>query len=225
MVAPVCAQYTVCTNKNPKMLAEMGSGKNKKNSDVSKGKLKKRAVPQRWQTKETANSLQEGETKSPLEGSWIINLAQLAAFVREISAHSASCQQGTIMLTGERNREGLASVLSARCSSCRLKVAFPTASKVSGVRAGQRWEYNLAAVWGQMSTGGGPAPLAETMSVLGVPVMTKKSFMATEKALGRAWWEALEESMKEAAEEEKRNAIEQGSLHEGVPAIPVIVDC
>ncbi len=60
------------------------------------------------------------------------------------------------------------------------------------------------------------APLAETMSVLGVPMMTKKSFMATEKALGRAWWEALEESMKEAAEEEKRNAIEQGSLHEGV---------
>ncbi len=27
--------------------------------------------------------------------------------------------------------------------------------------------------------------------------------MAIEKALGQAWWEALEESMKEAAEEEK----------------------
>ncbi len=37
-----------------------------------------------------------------------------------------------------------------------------------------------------------------------------------------AWWEALEESIKEAAE--KRNTIEQGSLHEGVPAILVIVD-
>ena len=30
--------------------------------------------------------------------------------------------------------------------------------------------------------------------------------------------------MKEAAEEEKRNAIERGSFHEGVPAIAVIVD-
>ena len=54
--------------------------------------------------------------------------------------------------------------------------------------------------------------------------MTKKSFIATEKAIGHEWWDALEESMKEAAEEEKRNAIEQGSLHEGVPAISVIFD-
>ena len=32
---------------------------------------------------------------------------------------------------------------------------------------------NLAAVWGQMSTGGGHTQLQETMSVLGVPVMVK----------------------------------------------------
>ena len=54
--------------------------------------------------------------------------------------------------------------------------------------------------------------------------MTKKSFIATEKAIGHEWWDALEENMKEAAEEEKRNAIEQDSLHEGVPAISVIVN-
>ena len=47
------------------------------------------------------------------------------------------------------------------------------------------------------------------MSVLGMPVMTKKSFMATEKALDRSWREFLEESMKEAAGEEKRNTIER----------------
>ena len=39
-------------------------------------------------------------------------------------------------------------------------------------------------------------PLYETMSVLGMPVMTKKSFVATEKALGRSWRESLEESMR-----------------------------
>ena len=55
-------------------------------------------------------------------------------------------------------------------------------------------------------------------------MMTKKSFVATEKALGRSWRESLEESMKEAAGEEKRNAIERGSFHEGVPALAVIVD-
>ena len=110
-----------------------------------------------------------------------------------------------------------------------MEVAFPS-SKVTGLGGGggggggQWWECNLAAVWGQMSTGGGNAPLYETMSVLGMPVMTKKSFVATEKALGRSWRESLEESMKEAAGEEKRNTIERGSFHKGVPAIAVIVD-
>ena len=47
---------------------------------------------------------------------------------------------------------------------------------------------------------------------LGVLVMTKKSFIATEKALGRSWRELLEESMKEASEV---------SFHEGVPVISV----
>ena len=41
--------------------------------------------------------------------------------------------------------------------------------------------------------------------------MTKKSFVATEKAVGCVWRNALEESMREAAEEEKRHAIEMGS--------------
>ena len=63
--------------------------------------------------------------------------------------------------------------------------------------------------------------LTETMSVLGVLVMTKKSFITTEKALGRSWRELLEESMKEASEVEKKNAIERGSFHEGVPVISV----
>ena len=91
-----------------------------------------------------------------------------------------------------------------------MEVAFPTSFKVTGLGGGQRWECNLAAVWGQMSTGGGHAPLTESMSVLGVPVMTKKSFIATEKAIGSWWKESLEESMMEAAEEEKRRAIESG---------------
>ena len=68
-------------------------------------------------------------------------------------------------------------------------------------------------------TGGGHAPLEEAMSVLGVPVMTKKSCMATEKDVAQQWWTSLEESMQEAAEEDKKLVIERGSFHEGVPAI------
>ena len=82
----------------------------------------------------------------------------------------------------------------------------------------------MAAVWGKMSTGGGNACLTETMSVLGVPALSKKSFIASEKAIGRSWKSALDDSMKEAAEIEKENAIESGSYYQGMPAISVIVD-
>lgn len=53
-----------------------------------------------------------------------------------------------------------------------------------------RWECNLAAVWGQMSTGGGHSQLQETMSVLGVPVMSKASFISIEKDIGVLCMEA-----------------------------------
>ena len=93
-------------------------------------------------------------------GCRIVNMDQLQKFVVQVSSHSRSCKNGSISLTGERYREGLASVLSATCSGCRMEVAFPTSSKVTGLGGGQRWECNLAAVWGQMSTGGGHVPLA-----------------------------------------------------------------
>jgi hypothetical protein len=46
----------------------------------------------------------------------------------------------------------------------------------------QQWECNLAALWGQMSTGSGHAQLHAW-----VPVMTKKSFIQTDKDVGE-WW-------------------------------------
>ena len=54
--------------------------------------------------------------------------------------------------------------------------------------------------------------------------MTKKTFVATESDIGKRWEEKLEDSMKQAAEEEKELAIEQNSYHEGIPSISVIVD-
>ena len=76
----------------------------------------------------------------------------------------------------------------------------------------------------QMATGGGFAPLQEQMSVLGIPVMTKRSFMKTESIVGRWWSECLEKSMCEAAEEEKQIAVHKQSFHNGVPAITVVID-
>ena len=75
-----------------------------------------------------------------------------------------------------------------------------------------------------MATGGGHAHLSETTSVLGVPVMVKNAFVQTEKDIGEFWHLRLTDAMVEAGREEKRLAEEKGELHEGVPAITVIVD-
>ncbi len=197
----------------------MGRKRNKANTHACRGKFMKRKQPIRW-PKQDDNA----DTMPPIQGSRIINMERLASFVADVSTHSQSCQLGSISLTGETYRGGLASILTAKCSGCRMELAFPTSSKVTSLSGARRWECNLAAVWGQMVTGGGHAPLQEAMSILGVPVMTKKAFIATEKDIAQQWWASLDKSMHEAAEEEKRIAINNRSYHEGVPAITVVVD-
>ena len=88
-----------------------------------------------------------------------------------------------MIISGE-SRDGLASILSTKCSLCGHTIALETAQKVIGPQGYRRWECNLAAVWGQMATGGGHSQLEETMSVLGVPVMSKMSFIQTERGIG-----------------------------------------
>ena len=49
-----------------------------------------------------------------------------------------------------------------------------------------------------MSTGGEHSQLEETMSVVGVPVMTNASFVQTERGIGELWKQELQESMVKA---------------------------
>ena len=128
-----------------------------------------------------------------------------------------------IVLNGEK-RAGLASIIACRCSKCNFNIPLTTSEKVPGPKGKIQWEINLAAVWGQMSTGGGFSRLSETMSTLGVPVMAPKNFVATERSIGLLWQEQLRKEMIEAGREEKRLAEERGDFHEGVPAITVVVD-
>ena len=105
------------------------------------------------------------------DGSQIINMHRLQQYMYEFNEHSARCK-GSVVLAGEV-REGLASILSCHCSTCGHTITLETAKTVRGPRAYSHWECNFAAVWGQIVTGGGHSHLAEMMSVLGVPVMTK----------------------------------------------------
>ena len=147
---------------------------------------------------------------------------RLQQYMHDLNEHATKCE-GPVVLTGEV-REGLASIMSSRCSTCSHTITLETADKVKGPRGYSRWECNLAAVWGQMATGGGHSQLKETMSVLGVPVMTKATFIQSERSIGEWWRKELEQSMLEAGREEKRLAEERGDYHDGVPAITVIID-
>ena len=157
-----------------------------------------------------------------LEGSRIVNVEKLKQYTDDLTKHSTSCK-GSITLNGE-TRAGLVSIFTAHCFTCQHTIRLETSKKVKGPCGYSRWECNLAAVWGQMSTGTGHSQLEETLGVMGIPVMTKTSFIATERDIGECWKENLQSSMAAAGQEEKRIAIEKGSFHEGVPAITVIVD-
>lgn len=157
-----------------------------------------------------------------IEGSRIINIHKLQEYLNDLYAHSERCG-GAVVLSGEV-REGLASILSSKCSTCDNTLILESSDKVKGPRRYRRWECNLAAVWGEMSTGGGHSRLQQTMSTIGVPVMTKNSFIHTERGIGEWWNEQLQQSMIEAGKEEKRLAEERGDYHHGVPANGVIVD-
>lgn len=156
------------------------------------------------------------------KGSRIINLDKLHQYTDDISAHSLHCK-GSIVLTGE-TRHGLASILKGQCPTCNHSITLDTSPKVKGPRGYSQWECNLAAVWGEMTTGGGHSRLEESLSVIGVPVMTKASFISSERAIGEKWKQCLADSMLEAGKEEKRLAELRGDYLEGVPAIKVVVD-
>ena len=200
----------------------MGNLKNKRHQrNNHRHVCTKKKLPGRM-TKDSDNATQTHTPTVKIEGSRIINIQKLQEYVNELTLHGTQCG-GSVVLTGEE-RDGLASISSGQCSTCKHTITLATAQKVKGPRGYRRWECNLAAVWGQMATGGGHSQLEETMSVLGVPVMTKSSFIQTERDIGEWWREELQESMAAAGKEEKRLAEERGEYHEGVPAITVIVD-
>ena len=98
-----------------------------------------------------------------IQGSRIINLEKLQEYINCLTVHAAQCGDD-IVLTGE-TRAGLTSIISSWCSKCSYTVPLETFRKVKGPRGNCGWERNLAAVWGQMSTGGGHSRFQKTMGV------------------------------------------------------------
>ena len=139
------------------------------------------------------------------------------------TSRNSADDQFTVTIN-ETHRDGLASTLTTHCSNCNEEFTLYTLSKVKGLTGKPYWDANVAATWGRMSTEGGYSRLEESIAVLGVPVMTKKAFMAAELRIGEWWQMLLQESMKAAGEEENAIVLAKNRTHEGIPAIMVIVD-
>ena len=77
---------------------------------------------------------------------------------------------------------------------------------------------------GEMSTGGGHASLKELFGILGVPAMTKKTFIDIARSLGISFEHYLNELILQAGKEEKLLAEQNGKLNEDIPSISVVVD-
>ena len=158
--------------------------------------MQRRWSAQKYIKKNMAKPFHQGSDSEHLHRSRMINLEKLQDFIDRLTSHSKQCGS-QIILSGER-REGLASIISSRCSKCSFSIPLTTSPKVRGPKRTSRWESNLAAVWGQMATGGGHSRLQETMSTLGIPVMSPKNFINTEWGIGEWWQKQLQAEMEEA---------------------------
>ena len=126
-------------------------------------------------------------------------------------------------LIGEQ-RNALASILSSTCTQCGGCIRLEMSHKVMGPNGYECWESNLSTVWGQMSTSNGHNNLQDAMSVLGVPIMSKMTFIQTERDIGEMWEREMDKAVLETGNKEKRLADERGNYHQDVPAVTVVVD-
>ena len=100
------------------VIAVWETTKYSRGSHASRGKYAKKKVPRG----------KKGTTdKNKCDGSRIINLSKLNEHLQEISHHAATCQSCSynalsgsqaIVLVGEKNHQGLFSILTSWCAGC-----------------------------------------------------------------------------------------------------------
>jgi len=105
----------------------MGNSKNSRGSHASRGKYAKKKVPR---------GKKDMTDKNECDGSRIINLNKLNEYLQEISHHTATCQSCSnnalsgsqaIVLVGEKDHQGLCSILTSRCAGCSQEFQFAPA--------------------------------------------------------------------------------------------------
>ena len=124
--------------------------------------------------------IQHTLTNLHLEGSRIINLHKLHDAIRTITQHSAACKS-PVKLIGEAKRNGLSTTLLVKCDKCSEEFLFTSCNKIDLKKPDDTirstCQSNVAAVMGQMSTGGSCYSLEELLCTIGVPSISKPTFV------------------------------------------------
>ena len=129
----------------------------------------------------------------------------------------------SVVFLGKSSRYGLASVLVSQCQKYYSIFRYYTSTKLT-YSNNTHYTSNVQAVLGQIVTGGGAEHLEEQLACVQVPALTKVSFILLERTLGRVFEQVVEDNLLAAGKEERSLAIVQGTFHDGVPAITVVVD-
>lgn len=101
---------------------------------------------------------EKDDTVSAPDISRIINLEKLTEFIKYFQPARYNVRRLCLLKMNPKSR------LKGKESS----------KKVVRSKGIKRWECILAAVWGQMATGGGHSRLSETIGIVGVPTMSQK---------------------------------------------------
>ena len=184
-------------------------------SSILKKDRATKAISARW------NPVELSEQAPTITGSRIMNMTELSKSIEHITSHSAKCG-GNCMLEGETH-VGLATVISARCTNCHHEFKINSSTYTTTSTGAKKWHINIAAVLGQMSTGGGNARLEKVLTTMGVPGMRKQLFRSTEQFLGESMKEQLVQSMAAAGQKERELAISSNNYHQGVPYVSVLM--
>ncbi|CAC5394164.1 unnamed protein product [Mytilus coruscus] len=125
----------------------------------------------------------------------------------------------------EMKSYGIACILAVKCKGCSFIHTMNTSSRLQTSKDKINWfDVDVRAVCGSTVTGNGASHLNELLGTMNSPGLRQTTFSSIEEEIGKMWHTVLEEEMLAAGAEERRIAIENNNLNEGVPSITVIAD-
>ncbi|KAF2887417.1 hypothetical protein ILUMI_18756, partial [Ignelater luminosus] len=156
-------------------------------------------------------------TPPVLDGNRIVDISYFIEEVKKIGIHDSTCTMGKMKFIKE-HRRGVTSKLLFGCDTCCKTLHVQTQPENTVETS------NEAIVWESLSIGIGFSQLQELLPILNTPAMAKKTYNRYEINVWKKWKNELCQQMKKAAEEERKLAIAEGNIENGVPYITVVVD-